>query len=113
MGAPVVVVSHQVPTEWVADHPHAALTFVTDGVKAAIAAAQEIAGDQVVAVAAVTIARPCLELGLLDEVAVDLVPGRRAQSAPGGASSTVGRYSSSCERPSKVRLSTRSSATSG
>ena len=37
-------------------------------------AAQEIAGDRVVAVAAGTIARQCLELGLLDEVAVDLVP---------------------------------------
>ena len=55
-------------------HPDAPSTFVTEGVAAAIAAAQEIAGDKVVAVAAGTIARQCLELGLLDEVAVDLVP---------------------------------------
>ena len=74
MDAPVVVVTHEVPTDWVAAHPDAPFTFVTDGVEAAVAAAQEIAGDRVVAVAAGTIARQCLELGLLDEVAVDLVP---------------------------------------
>jgi len=74
MGAPVVVVTHEVPTDWVEAHPDASLTFVTEGVEAAIAAAQDIAGDKVVAVAAGTIARQCLELGLLDEVAIDLVP---------------------------------------
>jgi len=47
---------------------------VTDGVEAAIARAQELAEDRVVAVAGGTIARQCLDLGLLDEVAVDLVP---------------------------------------
>jgi dihydrofolate reductase len=47
---------------------------VTDGVQAAIAEAQALAGDRVVAVAGGTIARQCLDLGLLDEVAVDLVP---------------------------------------
>ena len=36
--------------------------------------AQAIAGDRTVGVAAGTIARQCLELGLLDQVAVDLVP---------------------------------------
>jgi dihydrofolate reductase len=74
MGAPVVVVTHEVPTDWVDAHPDASTTFVTEGVEAAIAAAQDIAGDKVVAVAAGTIARQCLELGLLDEVAIDLVP---------------------------------------
>jgi dihydrofolate reductase len=47
---------------------------VTDGVEDAIVRAQEIAGDRTVAVTAGTIARQCLELGLLDAVAVDLVP---------------------------------------
>jgi dihydrofolate reductase len=47
---------------------------VTDGVVAAVAHAQALAGDHVVAVTGGTIARQCLELGLLDEVAVDLVP---------------------------------------
>ena len=74
MGAPVVVVTHEVPNDWVQAHPDASITFVTEGVEAAIAAAQDIAGDKVVAVAAGTIARQCLELRLLDEVAIDLVP---------------------------------------
>ena len=74
MDAPVVVVTHEVPTEWVRAHPDAPFTFATEGVAEAVAAAQEIAGEKTVAVAAGTIARQCLELGLLDEVAVDLVP---------------------------------------
>ena len=74
MDVPVVVVTHRVPTDWVEAHPGAPFQFVPDGVDAAVAAAQEIAGDRIVAVAAGTIARQCLELGLLDEVAVDLVP---------------------------------------
>jgi dihydrofolate reductase len=74
MDVPVVVVTHQVPTEWVESHPDAPFHFVTDGVEAAVAKAQEIAGDRLVSVTAGTIARQCLELGLLDEVAVDLVP---------------------------------------
>jgi dihydrofolate reductase len=74
MDAPVVVVTHEVPTAWVEAHPGAPFHFVTDGVEAAVAKAQEIAGDHIVAVTAGTIAGQCLELGLLDEVAVDLVP---------------------------------------
>ncbi|MDX6300311.1 MAG: hypothetical protein QOF53_1525 [Nocardioidaceae bacterium] len=74
LGVPVVVVSHEVPTDWVGAHPGAPFHFVTDGVEAAVARAREIAGDATVAVTAGTIARQCLELGLLDAVAVDLVP---------------------------------------
>jgi hypothetical protein len=47
---------------------------VTNGIEAAVARAQELAGDRVVAITGGTIARQCLDLGLLDEVAVDLVP---------------------------------------
>lgn len=71
---PVVVVTHRVPTDWIDAHPDAPFTFVTSGVGAAIAAAQQVAGERAVAVTGGTIARQCLELGLLDEVAVDLVP---------------------------------------
>ncbi|MFB9239933.1 dihydrofolate reductase family protein [Plantactinospora siamensis] len=71
---PVVVVTHHAPSDWVKAHPEAPFTFVADGVAAAVARAQTIAGDRVVAVTGGTIARQCLELGLLDEVAVDLVP---------------------------------------
>ena len=71
---PVVVVTHAVPTEWVERFPDAPFTFVTEGVAAGIAAAQEIAGDKTVDVAAGTMARQALELGLLDEISVDIAP---------------------------------------
>jgi dihydrofolate reductase len=74
LDAPVVVVTHHVPTDWVDAHPDAPFTFVTDGVEAAVTRAQDLAGDRVVAVTGGTIARQCLDLGLLDEVAIDLVP---------------------------------------
>lgn len=74
LDVPVVVVTHEVPTEWVQAHPEAPFHFVTDGVAAAVALAQRIAGERTVAVTAGTIARQCLEFGLLDAVAVDLVP---------------------------------------
>jgi dihydrofolate reductase len=74
LDVPVVVVTHRVPTDWIAAHPDAPFFFATDGVPAAIARAKELAGDRVVAVTGGTVARQCLELGLLDEVAVDLVP---------------------------------------
>jgi dihydrofolate reductase len=74
LDVPVVVVTHRVPSDWIDAHPDAPFTFVTDGVEAAIARAQEIAGDRVVSVTGGTIAKQCLELGLLDEVAINLVP---------------------------------------
>ena len=74
MDVPVVVVTHRVPTDWVQAHPDAPFHFVTEGVEAAVAKAREIAGERTVAVTAGTIAGQCLTLGLLDAVAVDLVP---------------------------------------
>jgi dihydrofolate reductase len=74
MDVPVVVVTHHVPTDWVEAHPDAPFHFVTDGVEAAVVKAQDIAGGRTVAVTAGTIARQCLEVGVLDAVAVDLVP---------------------------------------
>lgn len=74
MDVPVVVVTHEVPTDWVEAHPDAPFHFVTDGVESAVAKAQDIARDSTVGVAAGTIAGQCLELGLLDAVAIDLVP---------------------------------------
>jgi dihydrofolate reductase len=71
---PVVVVTHSVPTAWVEAHPDVPFNFVTDGVEAAIARAQQIAGDLAVNVTAGVVAGQCLERGLLDEVAIDLVP---------------------------------------
>ena len=71
---PVVVVTHNVPEDWVQAHPDAPFTFVTDGVAAAVERAREIAGDRDVGVNGGTIATQCLELGLLDEITLDLVP---------------------------------------
>lgn len=74
LDVPVVVATHRVPTDWIEAYPDAPFSFVTGGVQAAVARAQQIAGDRAVAVTGGTIARQCLDLGLLDEVAVDLVP---------------------------------------
>jgi dihydrofolate reductase len=82
MGVPVVVVTHQAPTEWVEAHPDAPFHFVSAGVAAAVAKAREIAGERTVAVTAGTMARQCLELGLLAAVAVDLVPVVMGQGRP-------------------------------
>ena len=49
-------------------------TFVTDGPAAAIERARAIAGDRNVSVTPGNIASQCLELGLLDEIWIDLVP---------------------------------------
>jgi dihydrofolate reductase len=71
---PVVVVTHAVPEDWIAAHPDAPFTFVTDGLESAIERARAIAGDRDVAVTAGKIASQCLELGLLDEISIDLAP---------------------------------------
>jgi dihydrofolate reductase len=72
MGVPVVVVSHSVPDGW--PREDAPFTFVTDGIESAIERAKALAGDTVVGVNGGTIARQCLDAGLLDEVWIDLVP---------------------------------------
>lgn len=82
MNVPVVVVTHRVPADWVEAHPDAPFHFVTDGVPAAVSKARELAGERNVAVTAGTIARQCLELGLLDAVAIDLVPVLMGQGRP-------------------------------
>ena len=49
-------------------------SFVTDGVESAVRQAQAAAGDKVVAVASPSIAKQCLEAGLLDEISLHIVP---------------------------------------
>ena len=70
-GAAVVVVTHTPPAEAAERWPRT--TFV-DGVEPAIAAAREIAGDKDVTIASADITRQSLDLGLVDEVCVSLVP---------------------------------------
>jgi dihydrofolate reductase len=70
-GAPVVVVTHSTPEDAAERFPKT--TFV-DGVEAAIAKAKEIAGDNDVTIASPDVIRQALELGLVDEICVALVP---------------------------------------
>lgn len=66
----VVVVTHRpAPEGWAARAFH----FV-DGVEAAVATAQELAGDRIVEVAAGDVGGQALAAGLVDEVRMDVVP---------------------------------------
>jgi dihydrofolate reductase len=70
-GEHVVVVSHRPkPDGW---HPEASYHFVDD-VAQGIAKAKELAGENTVAVAAGHVGGQALALGLVDEVAMDVVP---------------------------------------
>jgi dihydrofolate reductase len=69
---PVFVVTHTVPDGWPRDE--APFTFVTEGVEIAVKQACAVAGEKVVAVATPSITQQCLGAGLLDEIAVDLIP---------------------------------------
>ncbi|AJT42901.1 dihydrofolate reductase family protein [Psychromicrobium lacuslunae] len=70
-GDHVVVVSHRPkPEGW---HPEASFHFI-DNIDAAIAKAKELAGERVVAVNAGDVGSQVLAAGLVDEVAMDLVP---------------------------------------
>jgi dihydrofolate reductase len=80
-GMPVVVVTHSVPEEW-PHHGDAPFTFVTDGIERALDVAREIAGDKHVGVNAGTIASQCLDLRVLDEVWLSLVPVVLGGGAP-------------------------------
>ena len=70
-GEHLVVVSHRPkPTGW---HPEADVPFFED-VAAAVEEAKRRAGDRVVAVCAGNVGGQALALGLVDEVAMDVVP---------------------------------------
>jgi dihydrofolate reductase len=71
-GVPVVVVTHTVPEGW--PRQDAPFTFVTEGIESAIERSKALAGDKAVGVNGGTIARQCLNAGLLDEIWVELVP---------------------------------------
>jgi dihydrofolate reductase len=70
VGAPVVVVTHRPPQD---AHAWPTTTF-TGSVEDGIAKAKEIAGGKDVSIASASIAAQALELGLVDEVCVSLVP---------------------------------------
>jgi dihydrofolate reductase len=70
-GMAVVVVTHDPPADAAERWPK---TAFTDGVEAGIAKAKEIAGDKNVTIASPNIINQALELGLVDEVCISLVP---------------------------------------
>lgn len=73
-GDQLVVVTHRpLPPDWLAEHPDA--PFHTAGsVEAGIARARELAGDGVVCVTAGDLGGQAFSAGLVDEVAMDVVP---------------------------------------
>jgi dihydrofolate reductase len=70
-GAPVVVVTHDPPADAAERWP--STTFV-DGVEPAVAKAREIAGDKNVTIASPNVIQQALDLRLVDEVCISLVP---------------------------------------
>ena len=79
VGAPVVVVTHSPPADAAERWPRT--TFV-DGVEAAVAKAREIAGDKDVTIASADVIQQALELGLVDEVCISLVPVLFGEGVP-------------------------------
>jgi dihydrofolate reductase len=74
IGVPVFVVSHRGPEGWDERHDGSQTTFVADGLQSALRQAQAVAGDRYIGVAGANIAQQCLQLGLLDQIRVELVP---------------------------------------
>lgn len=71
-GAPVVVITHRPPPADASERfPR---TTFTAGVEDGIATAKEIAGERFVTIASATIIQQALDLGLVDEVCVSVVP---------------------------------------
>jgi dihydrofolate reductase len=70
-GMPVVVVTHNPPDDAAKRWPKT--TFI-DGVEPAIAKAREIAGEKNVTIASPNVIAQALELGLVDEIGVTIVP---------------------------------------
>ena len=83
---PVLVLSHEPPEEapdWMTG------AFVDEGIEAAVARAREAAEGKNVGILGATVARQCLEQGLLDEIVVHVAPvllgdGVRLFELPGG-----------------------------
>jgi dihydrofolate reductase len=71
-GAPVIVVTHRSPPEDAAERfPR---TTFTGSIEQAIATAKEIAGEKLVTIASANIIQQALNLSLVDELCISLVP---------------------------------------
>ena len=75
IGVPIVVITHgKIPKKWISEHSGAPFTFVTEGIASAIERARAIAGVKDVAVAGPNVIQQCINLGLMDEICISLVP---------------------------------------
>jgi dihydrofolate reductase len=71
-GSPAFIVTHAIPQEWV--YEGSPFTFVTEGVGSAIHQAKQAAGHKDVVVCTASILQQCLNLGLMDEIHIDVAP---------------------------------------
>ncbi len=71
-GSPAFIVTHVAPQEWVRDG--SPFTFVSDGVASAIRQAKKAAGEKDVVICTASILQQCLNLGLMDEIHIDIAP---------------------------------------
>ena len=69
-GGRVFVLTHRPPE----DSQDARISFVSDGIEAALATAQAAAGDKDVGIFGSSLSRQCLQGGLLDEIVIHLAP---------------------------------------
>jgi dihydrofolate reductase len=67
---PAFIVTHQVPDGW--PLPGSTVQFVTDGIESAVAQARSAAGSKSVGVHGADTIQQCLNVGLLDEIHIDL-----------------------------------------
>jgi dihydrofolate reductase len=72
VGVPLFLVTHDPPEKW--PRPDAPFTAVADGVAAAIEQAKVVARDKTVSLSGPSIIQQALNLGLVDEIAVELAP---------------------------------------
>lgn len=71
-GAPVIVVTHEVPDGW--PREDSTVSFGTGGIESAMRQAAELAGDRIIALGSPNIIQQCLDLGLVDRIQVKVVP---------------------------------------
>jgi dihydrofolate reductase len=58
-------------------------TFITEGgIEAAVAKAQELAGDKMIGIGSGDVARQALKAGLMEEIGIDLVPVLLGEGIP-------------------------------
>ena len=108
------MVTHNAPADAAERWPRT--TFV-DGVERAIVKARQIAGDKDVTIASATITQQALDLGLVDEVCVSLVPVLFGEGVPYFSTLTAGtccsRTRSWCRDAEPSTSGTRSAADVG